>query len=125
MQNNMIDRAIETRSLERRFGDITAVRRVDLAVATGEFVALLGPSGSGKSTLLGLLAGFDRPDGGTVRLLDLDLADLSEDGAALFRRRHIGCVFQAFHLIPYHKRRVDTANDGAANYKIILTIRSF
>jgi putative ABC transport system ATP-binding protein len=69
-------------------------------VDAGETVAIVGPSGSGKTTLLGLLAGLDRPSGGTVRLDGTDLGSLSEDGRAKLRRERIGFVFQSFQLIP-------------------------
>ena len=74
---------------------------VDLEVARGEWVAIVGESGSGKSTLLNVLAGLDRPDRGDVRLDGhaIDFAD--DDALALWRRRHVGFVFQAFHLLPY------------------------
>ena len=68
--------------------------------ARGEFVALLGRSGSGKSTLLNLISGIDRPDAGTVWIGDQELTALSERERTLFRRRHIGFVFQFFNLIP-------------------------
>src|SRR5688572_7871110 len=75
--------------------------RVELDVAAGEWVAIAGESGSGKSTLLNVVAGLDRPDAGEVRLDGhaLDYAD--DDALALWRRRHLGFVFQAFHLLPY------------------------
>jgi putative ABC transport system ATP-binding protein len=73
---------------------------IDLAVSAGECVALLGRSGSGKSTLLNLLAGIDRPDGGEVRILGQDVSRLGEPGLTLFRRRHIGFIYQFFNLIP-------------------------
>ena len=66
----------------------------------GTFSALLGRSGSGKSTLLHLLAGLDRPDQGQIWCDDTELTGLSEDALTLFRRRHIGFVFQFFHLFP-------------------------
>jgi putative ABC transport system ATP-binding protein len=72
---------------------------VDLAVAAGELVAILGPSGSGKSTLLGLLAGLDRPSEGTVLLDGRALNDRTEDELALMRRRRVGFVFQSFQLL--------------------------
>ena len=76
-------------------------RDVDLDVAAGEWVAIVGESGSGKSTLLNIVAGLDRPDAGEV-LAEERPADPSDDDAlALWRRRHVGFVFQAFHLLPY------------------------
>jgi putative ABC transport system ATP-binding protein len=76
------------------------LRAIDLDVAAGELVVLLGPSGSGKSTLLNMIAGLDAPDGGTVEVSGRDLAAMSERGRTLLRRRDIGFVFQFFNLIP-------------------------
>jgi len=94
---------IETRRLTKRLpsGDrlLTILDGVDLAVAAGEFVAVLGPSGSGKSTLLGLMAGLDRPTSGEVLLDGRAIQDLSEDALALLRRRSVGFVFQSFELL--------------------------
>ncbi len=74
--------------------------KVDLEIAAGERLALLGASGSGKSTLLNLLGGIDRPDQGRVLVEATDLAGLSEHRRTLFRRRRIGFVYQFFNLIP-------------------------
>jgi len=94
---------LATRDLTKRLpsGDriLTILDRVDLAIAPGEAVAILGPSGSGKSTLLGLLAGLDRPTEGEVLLDGAPIQDLSEDELALLRRRRIGFVFQSFELL--------------------------
>jgi putative ABC transport system ATP-binding protein len=78
---------------------LTIVDRIDLSIAPGEFVAVLGPSGSGKSTLLALMAGLDRPSEGEVVLDGRPIQDLSEDDLALLRRRTIGFVFQSFQLL--------------------------
>jgi putative ABC transport system ATP-binding protein len=74
---------------------------LDLDLAAGEFIAIMGESGSGKSTLLNLIAGLDRADAGTVRFEGADIGRMSDDERAAFRRRFLGFVFQAFHLLPY------------------------
>lgn len=86
--------------LTKSFGDVEVLKGVDLSVASGEFVALLGPSGSGKSTLLSLLAGLDRPTAGEVRLTGERIDGFSEGELSRVRREKIGFVFQAFHLVP-------------------------
>jgi putative ABC transport system ATP-binding protein len=80
---------------------VRALRGVDLTVSSGEFVALMGPSGCGKSTLLHLVAGLDRPDEGTVSLAGTRVDTLSARRLALLRRRHVGVVFQFFHLVEH------------------------
>jgi putative ABC transport system ATP-binding protein len=93
---------LEARGLSRSFSPGKALLdRIDLTVAPGEWVAIVGESGSGKSTLLNVIAGLDRPDAGEVRLdgKRVDYAD--DDSLALWRRRHLGFVFQSFHLLPY------------------------
>ncbi|HZR66449.1 MAG TPA: ABC transporter ATP-binding protein [Terriglobales bacterium] len=79
---------------------IRAVDGVSLEIQTGEFVGLLGASGSGKSSLLNLLAGLDSPSSGTVSVAGKDLAGLSRDELAHYRRHTVGMVFQSFNLIP-------------------------
>jgi putative ABC transport system ATP-binding protein len=81
-------------------GEINILRGVDLAVGTGEAVGIVGPSGSGKTSLLMLLAGLDRPTGGSLSVAGHDLTRMDEDQLAVFRRDHVGIVFQAFHLVP-------------------------
>jgi len=73
---------------------------IDLQVARGESVALLGPSGSGKSSLMAVLSGLERATGGTIRVAGADFTALDEDGLARARRGRIGIVLQAFHLLP-------------------------
>jgi putative ABC transport system ATP-binding protein len=93
---------LEIRGLAKSFAPgIPLLHDVSLEVAAGEWVAIVGESGSGKSTLLNIVAGLDRPDAGEVRLdgKPIDFAD--DDALALWRRRHLGFVFQAFHLLPY------------------------
>jgi len=74
---------------------------LNLDLRQGEYVAVMGESGVGKSTLLNLLAGLDRPDTGRVLLDGVELSALDDDAATLLRRRAIGFVFQAFHVLPY------------------------
>lgn len=71
-----------------------------LSVTAGEFIVLLGRSGSGKSTLLNLISGIDQPSSGDIKINDINLGQLSEQQRTLFRRHHIGFVFQAYNLIP-------------------------
>jgi len=81
-------------------GTLTILDDVDLAVRAGESVAVVGASGAGKSTLLALLAGLDEPSAGEVWLDGTELSALDEDGRAAARARHVGFVFQSFHLVP-------------------------
>ena len=89
--------------LRKTFGapPVRALRGVDLTVRAGEFVALMGPSASGKSTLLHLVAGLDRADEGTVALVGVRTEELGDARLARLRRRHVGLVFQFFHLVEH------------------------
>ncbi|MGH7857042.1 MAG: ABC transporter ATP-binding protein [Candidatus Binatia bacterium] len=88
------------KSYRQGTADIRALAGVSLDIPKGEFVSVMGPSGSGKSTLLHLLGGLDVPDAGTIAVGDRNLAGLSDDELTVFRRRHIGFVFQFFNLLP-------------------------
>jgi len=96
--------AVEALGLERTYTSgrttVAALAGVTLGIRRGEFVAVMGPSGSGKSTLLNVVAGLERPTGGTVRVDGEDLATLDERALARHRSRRVGMVFQAFNLLP-------------------------
>jgi putative ABC transport system ATP-binding protein len=79
---------------------VPVLEGIDLEIAEGEFVALMGPSGSGKSTLLNLIAGIDRASSGRVEVAGSELSALSEHALAAFRSRHVGFIFQLYNLIP-------------------------
>ena len=81
-------------------GEVNVLDGIDLHVASGETLGVVGPSGSGKSTLLMVMAGLERPSSGKVAVAGTDFSGLDEDGLARFRRDQIGIVFQSFHLIP-------------------------
>jgi len=85
----------------KRYSDVPVFDNVCLEVAQGEFVAIVGESGVGKSTLLNCMAGLDSWDSGRIVLDDQDLGALSPDARALLRRRKVGFVFQAFHVLPH------------------------
>ncbi len=104
---------IELGGVERVFvvgtAEVHALRRVDLRIADGEYVAVMGPSGSGKSTLLNLIGLLDRPDAGRYLLDGRDVTDLTDEEQAAVRSRKIGFVFQSFHLVG----RLDAADNIA------------
>jgi putative ABC transport system ATP-binding protein len=95
---------VEIRELTKNYlqGEIkvTALDRVSLDIAAGEFLALMGPSGSGKSTLLHILAGVDRPTSGSCRVQGVNVPNLNESDLADWRNQNVGFVFQTFNLIP-------------------------
>ena len=96
--------AISARNLTLTLGSSSApvdiLKGIDLDIAQGEVVALLGPSGSGKSSLMAVLSGLERASGGSLTVAGQDFASLNEDGLAAARRGRIGIVLQAFHLLP-------------------------
>jgi putative ABC transport system ATP-binding protein len=92
---------IELREVSKRYaaGGAPALDRVSVQVAAGEAVAVMGPSGSGKSTLLNLIAGLDKPSGGTVTVAGQRVDTLSETRTARYRRTQVGMIFQFFNLV--------------------------
>lgn len=79
----------------------SVLRDVNLTLASGEYIAVMGESGIGKSTLLNLIAGLDAPDAGSIRLDGVELGGLDDDALTILRRASMGFVFQAFHILPY------------------------
>jgi len=92
---------VAVRDLAKRYGEVPVFEHVSLDVAPGEFVAIVGESGVGKSTLLNCMAGLDSWDAGSVVLAGQDLSALDDDARALLRRKEVGFVFQAFHVLPH------------------------
>ena len=88
-------------NLGKRYGDSTVFANVSLQVQPGEFVAIVGESGVGKSTLLNCMAGLDSWDSGSIHQGSTDLGQLDEEARALWRRRSVGFIFQAFHVLPH------------------------
>jgi putative ABC transport system ATP-binding protein len=86
--------------LESAAGEVNILRGLNLQVGSGETVSVVGPSGSGKSTMMMVIAGLERPTSGRIQVAGTDFDGLDEDGLALFRRQHVGIVFQNYHLIP-------------------------
>ena len=93
--------SLQIRQLCKRYGDSTVFSQVSLDVAPCEFVAIVGESGVGKSTLLNCMAGLDSWDSGSIHQGSTDLGQLDEEARALWRRRCVGFIFQAFHVLPH------------------------
>ncbi|MBG0830331.1 ABC transporter ATP-binding protein [Planomonospora sp. ID67723] len=89
---------VELRGVSKSYGDVRALRGVDLTVADGELLAIVGPSGSGKSTMLHMIGTLDLPTSGNVRIAGHDVARLSDRELSALRARYLGFVFQQFHL---------------------------
>ena len=95
---------LELNQIKKSFGSgenrVQVLKGIDLAVEKGEFCVLLGPSGAGKSTLLNILGGIDRADSGDILIDGERMADMNEKALTLYRRRHLGYIFQMYNLIP-------------------------
>lgn len=95
---------LSTKNLTKQYGTepniVKALDDVNISVERGEFTAIIGTSGSGKSTLLNMLGGLDHPTSGSVKIDKFNLAKLSDEDLTVFRRRHIGFIFQNYNLVP-------------------------
>ena len=95
---------LEVKELTKKYGqgesEVIALDHVSFSVERGEFVAIIGASGSGKSTLMNMIGGLDHPTGGSVIIEENDIASMSEDELAIFRRRNLGIIYQFYNLIP-------------------------
>ena len=104
LNSSMNHLAFKTSGVTKVYGEgnaaVHALRGVDLEIPNGEIVVLLGASGSGKSTLLNIIGGLDRASEGDVHFKDLCLSDLSDEKLTLYRREHVGFVFQFYNLMP-------------------------
>ena len=87
-------------TLPSEAGEVNILKGIDLSLEPGETLGVIGPSGSGKTSMLMVIAGLERATGGTIRVAGVGLDSLNEDELALFRREHVGIVFQNFHLVP-------------------------
>ena len=91
---------IEVRDIVKRFGDLEVLHGVSLSIAAGEIVSIVGASGAGKSTLLQIMGSLLKADGGEVVIDGVELSTLGESRLSDFRNRHIGFIFQSYHLLP-------------------------
>ncbi len=93
--------ALDCQQLTKTYGQRTVLHQLDLQLAAGDYVAIMGESGVGKSTLLNLIAGLDAPDTGSLHIAGTRLDVMNDDAATLLRREKLGFIFQAFHLLPH------------------------
>jgi len=94
------DNMIQVQGITKSFGSLQVLKGIDLHIAKGEIVSIVGPSGAGKTTLLQIIGTLDRPDAGSVRVDGIDTTTLSQKALSDFRNRHLGFVFQFHQLLP-------------------------
>lgn len=92
---------LELKNISKSFGEVEALKNINISVKKGDWVSIMGPSGSGKSTLLNIISLLDEPTSGEYNLLGKSMRDLSDSDKITIRREKIGLIFQQFHLIPY------------------------
>lgn len=91
---------IKLEGITKSFGSLQVLKGIDLEIAKGEIVSIVGPSGAGKTTLLQIMGTLDKPDSGTIRLNDIEVSRMKEKELSAFRNKHIGFVFQFHQLLP-------------------------
>lgn len=91
---------LQVQNISKKYGDIWALKDLSLEITEQEFLCILGPSGGGKSTLLHILGGLEQPTSGKVLFRSDDIASLSEEERCRYRKKHVGFIFQFFHLLP-------------------------
>lgn len=103
--NSLVEIRNLSKVYERGTQKVEVLHHINLNIASGDFVALMGPSGSGKSTLLNLIGGLDTPSEGSLSIAGTRIDQLSADAVAQWRARHVGFVFQFYNLLPMLSRR--------------------
>lgn len=91
---------IQTQNIHKKYGQLEVLKGIDISIAKGEVVSIVGASGAGKTTLLQIIGTLDTPDSGKIKINDSEITALSQKQLAAFRNRHIGFVFQFHHLLP-------------------------
>ncbi len=92
--------ALNIKNLSKKYGNNEVLKNINLTIETGNICVLLGPSGSGKSTLLNLIGGIENPDEGTIKIENIDITKMNEADLTIYRREHLGFIFQFYNLIP-------------------------
>ncbi len=91
---------LNIKNLSKKYGNNEVLKNINLTIESGNICVLLGPSGSGKSTLLNLIGGIENPDEGTIKIEDINITKMNETDLTMYRREHLGFIFQFYNLIP-------------------------